>query len=60
MNDDVKAQRDDEVFDIVDEQDRVVGQATRGEVHRCKLRHRAVHAWVYNEAGQVFCKNAPS
>lgn len=54
MNDDVKAQRDDEVFDLVDENDLVVGQATRSEVHRRKLWHRAVHAWVFNQAGQVF------
>jgi isopentenyl-diphosphate delta-isomerase type 1 len=54
MADDVKAQRDDEVFDVVDEQDRVVGQATRAEVHAQRLRHRAVHAWVFNAAGRVF------
>ncbi|MBT5902564.1 MAG: NUDIX domain-containing protein [Opitutaceae bacterium] len=54
MNDDVKAQRDDEVFDVVDEQDRVIGQATRAEVHRGKLWHRAVHAWVFNTQGQIF------
>ncbi len=54
MNDDVKAQRDDEVFDVVDEQDRVIGQATRAEVHRSKLLHRAVHAWVFNTQGQIF------
>lgn len=54
MNDDVKAQRDDEVFDVVDEHDVVTGQATRAEVHRRKLWHRAVHALVFNNAGQVF------
>jgi isopentenyl-diphosphate delta-isomerase len=54
MNDDVKAQRDDEVFDVVDENDLVVGQSTRVEVHRRKLWHRAVHAWVFNAAGQIF------
>ena len=54
MNDDVKAQRDDEVFDVVDENDVVTGQATRAEVHRDKLWHRAVHALVFNAAGKVF------
>jgi len=54
MDDDVKAQRDDELFDIVDEHDQVIGQAVRAEVHRRKLWHRAVHAWVFNEKGQVF------
>ena len=54
MNDDVKAQRDDEVFDVVDEQDFVIGQATRAVVHRDKLWHRAVHTLVFNAQGQVF------
>ncbi|GAB5559371.1 MAG: hypothetical protein SynsKO_10180 [Synoicihabitans sp.] len=54
MKNDVKAQRDDEIFDVVDEHDQVVGQATRVEVHRQKLWHRAVHAWVFNDRGQVF------
>lgn len=54
MNDDVKAQRDDEVFDVVDENDVVTGQAMRAQVHRDKLWHRAVHALVFNSAGQVF------
>ncbi len=44
----------DELFDVVDEQDRVVGQLQRREVHRRKLRHRAVHLLVVNRAGQVF------
>lgn len=54
MQHDVKAQRADEVFDVVDAQDRVIGQATRAEVHRRGLWHRAVHVWVFNAAGQVF------
>ncbi len=54
MADDVKAQRDDELFDVVDAHDRVVGQATRADVHRRRLWHRAVHAWVFNAAGEVF------
>jgi isopentenyldiphosphate isomerase len=44
----------DELFDVVDEQDRVTGQLARREVHRLKLRHRAVHMLVANRAGQVF------
>lgn len=38
-----RAQRPDEVFDVVDADDRVVGQATRSEVHARHLLHRAVH-----------------
>lgn len=44
----------DELFDVVDEQDCVTGQLARREVHRRKLRHRAVHLLVTNRAGQVF------
>ncbi|MDI1336394.1 MAG: NUDIX domain-containing protein [Lacunisphaera sp.] len=44
----------DELFDVVDERDRVTGQLPRREVHRRKLRHRAVHMLVVNRAGKVF------
>ncbi len=44
----------EEWFDVVDEQDRVIGRAPRGEVHRLKLRHRAVHILVYNRRGELF------
>lgn len=42
-----------EVFDVVDGDDCVVGQATRAEVHRQKLFHRAVHILVFDECGNV-------
>ena len=48
------AQRDDEIFDVVDEHDRVVSQATRREVHRQGLLHRAVHILIGNGAGEWF------
>lgn len=41
-----------ELFDICDADDRVVGQAPRGEVHARRLLHRAVHIWVYNSRGE--------
>jgi len=44
----------DETFDVVDDQDRVVAQAPRREVHAKKLLHRAVHVLIHNEAGQLF------
>jgi isopentenyl-diphosphate delta-isomerase type 1 len=44
----------DELFDVVDEQDRVVGQAPRRVVHANGWRHRAIHVLVFNRAGQVF------
>ena len=48
------AQRGDEIFDIVNERDEVIGQATRREVHARKLWHRAIHVLVFSEAGRVF------
>ena len=48
------AQREDEVFDLVDENDRVIGTATRKEVHSKKLFHRAIHVLLFNKLGQVF------
>lgn len=44
----------DELFDVVDAQDRVVRQAPRREVHAQGWLHRAVHVLVFNRAGQVF------
>ena len=43
-----------ERFDVVDEQNRVIGQASRHEVHTRKLLHRAVHIFVFNRAGELF------
>jgi 16S rRNA (adenine1518-N6/adenine1519-N6)-dimethyltransferase len=46
-------QKAGEIFDVVDENDEVTGQATRGEVHAQKLLHRAVHIFVTNKRGDV-------
>lgn len=54
VKDDGVAQRADELFDVVDEQDRVVGQERRADVHARKLRHRAIHVLVFDRAGRVF------
>ena len=48
------AQRADELFDVVDEQDRVIGRERRDEVHARKLRHRAVHVLCFDREGRVF------
>jgi isopentenyldiphosphate isomerase len=44
----------EEIFDIVNERDEVIGQQSRSEVHRLGLMHRAVHVLVFNAAGLVF------
>jgi len=46
-------QKDGEIFDVVDEDDRVTGQATRAEVHAKGLLHRAVHVFVMNRRGDL-------
>lgn len=50
-----------ELLDIVDSRDRIVGQATRAEIHRTQRMHRAVHMLLSNSAGQVYLqKRAPT
>lgn len=46
-------QRGEEIFDVVDEGDVVVGRATRREVHEKGLLHRAVHVFVVNRHGEL-------
>ncbi len=43
-----------EIFDVVDAEDRPVSTATRHIVHTEKLRHRAVHIFVFNRLGEIF------
>lgn len=43
-----------ERFDVVDENDRLLRVATRHEVHAQKLRHRAVHIFVFNQRRELF------
>ena len=43
-----------ERFQVVDENDRVVGNAPRSEVHGNNLRHRAVHVFIFNRQGELF------
>ena len=44
----------EEIFDIVDDRDEVVGQMPRREVHRLGLKHRATHILVFNARGECF------
>ncbi|MEI6177381.1 MAG: 16S rRNA (adenine(1518)-N(6)/adenine(1519)-N(6))-dimethyltransferase RsmA [Verrucomicrobiota bacterium] len=46
-------QKSGEIFDVVDENDEVIGQNTRGVVHARKLLHRAVHVFVFNKRGDL-------
>ncbi len=46
-------QSPDEIFDICDADDRVIGQARRADVHAQQLLHRAVHVWVIRSDGRL-------
>jgi len=50
----------EEIFDVVDERDEVIGRERRSEVHRLGLRHRAVHVLVFNSRGEVFLQKRSS
>ncbi|MCB1211632.1 MAG: ribosomal RNA small subunit methyltransferase A [Verrucomicrobiales bacterium] len=47
-------QKATEMFDVVDENNQVVEQLPRGEVHARGLRHRAVHIFVINPRGDIY------
>ena len=44
----------EELLDVVDENDRVTGVKTRGEIHAQGLMHRAVHSLVFYSSGELF------
>lgn len=44
----------EELLDVVDEQDRVIGTAPRGEVYRRGLTHRCVFILVRDPQGRIF------
>ena len=44
----------EELLDVVDENDRVIGVEKRGEIHARGLMHRAVHILVFNSRGDLF------
>jgi isopentenyl-diphosphate delta-isomerase type 1 len=45
---------DNEILEIVDSHDKVIGTATRSEIHRRGLLHRAVHLFVFNPEGRIY------
>lgn len=50
----------EEMFDVVDEHDQVIGQAPRSIVHARKLLHRAVHIFVFNSRGELLLQKRSS
>lgn len=45
---------------MVDEDDRVVARRPRSEVHRQKLRHRAVHVFLFRSDGRLLIHHRPA
>lgn len=43
----------EEILDIVNENDEVIGNGTRQEIHAKGLLHRVVDVWFYNKNGEV-------
>ena len=46
-------QSPDEIFDIVDESDKVIGALPRSEIHRRQLKHRAIHIFWLRADGKL-------
>lgn len=44
----------EELLDVVDENDTVIGVGKRGDIHARGLMHRAVHVLVFNRRGELF------
>jgi isopentenyl-diphosphate delta-isomerase type 1 len=45
---------EEEIFDVVNDHDEVIGKLSRKEVHRQNLKHRAVHVLIFNSKGEIF------
>ena len=44
----------EEILDVVNDRDEIIGQRTRSEIHRLKLKHRAVHVLVFSSKQELF------
>lgn len=53
-HDEDEGQKGSELFDVVDEGNKIIRQLPRSEVHARNLLHRAVHVFVFNRKGEVF------
>lgn len=43
----------DEVIDIVDEDNNIVGKELKSKAHRNGHWHKAIHIWIYNSEGEI-------
>lgn len=44
----------DEILEVFDRRNRLIGQASRGSIHRFGLYHRAVHIFVLDAHGRLY------
>ncbi|MBI2612027.1 NUDIX domain-containing protein [Candidatus Gottesmanbacteria bacterium] len=45
----------EEIFDVVDEDDKVIGKTTRGETYKNKnLIHRSIYVAIFNKKDEIF------
>jgi len=44
----------EEIFDVVNDRNEIIGQEFRSVVHRTGLKHRAVHVLVFNSRGDLY------
>jgi len=47
------ATKDGIILDVVDENDNIVGEATRKEIHEKGLLHREIHVWFITPKGEI-------
>lgn len=50
----------DELLEVVDDNNQVVGKATRGESYKRGLLHRAINIFIYNSKGEIFLQKRSS
>ncbi len=48
-----------EILNIVDENDKIIGQDIRTNVHKKGLRHREIWVWLYNDQGEILFQLRP-
>ncbi|MBT3510376.1 MAG: NUDIX domain-containing protein [Nitrospina sp.] len=52
---------ENEIYNVVDENDQILGTASRKQIHKNNLLHRSIHVLVFNSKNELFLqKRAPS
>jgi len=42
-----------QLLNIIDENDNIIGEGTREEIHKNGLLHREVHVWIFNDKEEI-------